>query len=136
MLRILFYQSRKRLHHGGDGRWFDAFGQSEQLEASHSSNSSSQAVFLYIARMLSLFFFTVYFRSTTCVAVSGGMICSASLDRTVAVISIDYEVWFSQGQCCAFNLSCSVSLWCAVMFIVRILAAVCVVVMLRWFDII
>jgi len=35
---------------------------------------------------------TIDVRSTTCVAISGGMICSASIDRTVAVISIDRTV--------------------------------------------
>ena len=35
---------------------------------------------------------TLDFRSTTCVAISGGVICSASIDRTVAVISIDHTV--------------------------------------------
>jgi hypothetical protein len=37
-------QFRQRFGHGRDSRWLDALSQSEQLEAPHSSNSSSQAV--------------------------------------------------------------------------------------------
>lgn len=76
-------------------------------------------------------------RSTTCVAVTGGTICSASLDRTVAVISIDYELWFSKSEFFIVIAAClSVSKRSsAVMLMLWALASLAVVVFVcRWFD--
>ncbi len=46
---------------------------------------------------------TLDIRATTCVSVSGGMICSASIDKTISVVSIDYEVWFSKSEFCVLK---------------------------------
>ncbi len=62
-----------------------------------------QAHKLYAATLtniLSTVLLTLEIRATTCVAVSGSMICSASLDKTISVVSIDYEVWFSNSEFC------------------------------------